>query len=310
MIRIGQLTDIHVAEFSDLRRRDFFGKRGTGWFNYRRSRASEYDDRVLGACVGALIDAAPDLVIVSGDLSNLGLRSEWRAARAVLQPLDDAGIRVSVIPGNHDVYVRAALDGGFEEIYADWLVADARGTDVYPYVVRHDDVAVLHLNSGIPTPPLLAFGKVGHRQLDVARTLGRAERQAGRTVVVALHHHPTRAPHKEREWPRGLHDAPAVRALARELEASVMLHGHNHYFHTRRMRGSRGTFIVGCSSSTTSRGGPEPRRGQALLYTVDADGLQRLESCWWANGSLGAWTDVPLDGIPEETAHEALDGSR
>lgn len=307
MIRIGQLTDIHVADFADLRALDFIGKRGTGWYNYQRSRAEEYSRDVLRACVQALVEEAPDLVIVSGDLSNLGLRSEWQAARRLLEPIAEAGIRVSVIPGNHDAYVPSCLDGGFEDIFADWLKADARDDEPYPYIVRLGDISVLHLNSGVPTPPILAYGRVGGLQLDAARRLAQAERTEGRSVVIAVHHHPTRAPHKKREWRRGLHDAPALRALARELECPLMLHGHNHYFHARRLRGCPESFVVGCSSSTTARPSPAPRRGQTVVYDLDRSGLRGLRTRWWSGQSLGPWTDVALAEIPEETPHEALD---
>lgn len=48
----------------------------------------------------ALIAAAPDLVVVSGDLSQTGTAAELREARAFL---DSIPIRQLVIPGNHDL---------------------------------------------------------------------------------------------------------------------------------------------------------------------------------------------------------------
>ena len=310
MTTIGQLTDIHVAAFSDLRVRDAFNKRATGWVNYTRKRKAEYGREVVEACIAALVDARPDLVVVTGDLSNLALRSEWIAARDLLTPLVEAGIRYTVIPGNHDTYLAQALGGDFEQVFAPALVADAREATPYPYVVRVGATSVVHVNSGIPTPPMLAFGRVGPEQLRAIRHLAAEEQAAGQTLVVAVHHHPTRAPHKTREWPRGMHDAPAFRALCRELGVALVMHGHNHVFHARRMRRSE-TVVVGCSSSTTRRQSPETHRGQTLLYTIDdaptAQRLVRLQSRDWTRDGLGPWTDHAVARIPEETAHEALD---
>lgn len=310
MTTIGQLTDIHVAAFADLRLRDAFNKRATGWVNYTRKRKAEYGREVVEACVASLVEARPDLVVVSGDLSNLGLRSEWVAARSLLQPLSDAGLRYTVIPGNHDTYLPEATRGGFEAVFDEALVADARGASTYPYVVRVGATSVLHVNSGIPTPPMLAFGRVGAPQLDALRTLGMTERAAGQTLVVAIHHHPTRAPHKPREWPRGLRDAAPFREICRALNVALVLHGHNHVFHARRMRGAE-THIVGCASSTSRRTAPETHRGQVMLYTLDdragAQRLSKLQSRDWNGTGLDPWTDHPVARIPEESAHEALD---
>lgn len=303
-MRIGHLSDIHVWEPSDLRRRDWINKRATGMLNHRLNRSSEYDPVVVGGAVAALVDAAPDLVVVSGDLSNFGLRSEYVRARELLQPLHDAGIRVAVIPGNHDYYVRAASQGEFEQVFADELDADRReGDHTYPWVALGDGVGVLLFNSALPRVPLVAAGRVGTSQLERGRRLGRALRDEGRAVVVALHHHPIRAPHKRFDRPRALENASAFRDLCVELGAELVLHGHNHVLHMRRIGSAKGPLVCGISSGTTTRVEPDPRVARAGLYEVDAGGLRSVAfSCWRpSERSFGAFQPFDVDGVPLES---------
>lgn len=310
LARIGQLTDIHVRDFSGMRFTDLFRKRLIGYANYERRRKKEYDAGVVRAAVAGLIDAAVDHVVVTGDLSNVALESAWRSARALLEPLRGAEIGVSVIPGNHDAYVPSALDGTFERVFDDWLGDLRDRPHPYPYVVRIGPVSLVHVNTGVPTPPIQAFGRLGGPQLERLDALLEQEREAGQTLVVALHHHPTRAPHKQHELPRGLHDAAPFRALLRTHRVALVLHGHNHYHHARRLRGAPETLIVGCSCSTTTQATPLPRRGQWLLAEVAAGGVQRIAHRWWdrAEGRFGPEEELSLGDVPEESAHEALDG--
>lgn len=297
--RIGQISDIHVWDDADLGALDFLSKRATGWLNFRMSRREEYSAAVLSAAIGRLVAERPDLVVVSGDVSNLGLRSELLAARATLQPLRDAGILVTVIPGNHDYYLRSSTRGEFESVFADMQQADARiAGSPYPYLLRVGAARVLHFNSAIATPPLGAWGRVGTKQLDDAGAL--LDGNPGGPVVVAMHHHPVRALHKRVEITRELKDAPAVRAFCVQHSVALVVHGHNHYSQYTRLGRADGPLVVGVSSGTTNRTEPEQRRGEVAIYELDASGLIAARSFRY-NAQAGAFSDVlsmPLVGAP------------
>ena len=305
-IRVGQMTDIHVPDFSDLRPIDFLGKRATGWVNFTRKRAQEYDQNIVRAGVARFVEERPDLVVISGDLTNLALPSEFRASLKLLEPLKDAGVRTVVFPGNHDYYVPAAANGQFEELCSEWQDADARGDSFYPFVCRAEDVAVICFNSAIPTPPMLAYGIVDDAQIARGRELAAVESAAGRTIVFALHHHPTRAPHKKREWTRGLRNAQAFRAAAADCGAVLVMHGHNHYEHARRMLDAEHVCISGISSSTTSKGAPPACVGQIGLYEFDGGRMTHLGIASWDGGRFGDWHRSAPDDIPIESPVEAM----
>ncbi len=286
MIRIGQLTDIHVRGWSDLRPRDFFGKRATGVANYMAKRRHEYRPEVLATAVQRLVAEAPDMVVVTGDLSNIGLESELRAASAMLQPLVEAGIRVQVIPGNHDAYTRDSIDGRFERVFAEQVRGERLTEDPWPYVARAGHVSVLCVNSAVPTAPIQAWGRVGTAQLERARDLARRERDADRELVVAVHHHPHRPMHRKRDHHRNLRDAAALRGLVREFSVRLLLHGHNHYFEARR---AEDAVFFGLSSSISSRHGDPHRAGQVAIHELAPGRATAHLVADWNGSDFGAW---------------------
>ena len=89
--RIGHLSDIHVPEMSAFSPRDLFNKRITGWLNFKLHRAKEYQLEVLDQAIQRLIDANVDLVMVSGDFSNLAFPQEY-----LRQPSSTCRMKISL----------------------------------------------------------------------------------------------------------------------------------------------------------------------------------------------------------------------
>jgi 3',5'-cyclic AMP phosphodiesterase CpdA len=70
---------------------------------------------------------------------------------------------VTVIPGNHDTYVAQAVRAGtFERVFASYQTADLReGNATYPFVRLRGDVALVAVNSSVPTGDFGALGRTG-----------------------------------------------------------------------------------------------------------------------------------------------------
>ena len=79
----------------------------------------------LDLVVADMLAQRPDHIAVTGDLINLGLPAEYEAARAWLEGLG-APDKVTVIPGNHDIYTHLGDDPGVER-WADYMRSDAWG---------------------------------------------------------------------------------------------------------------------------------------------------------------------------------------
>jgi len=111
---------------------------------------------------------------VTGDLVNLGLPDEYGLALRFLESLGP-GENVSMVPGNHDAYVRgtALLHIDLWKNYITGDGADAKrhiGTSAFPFLRRRGDVAIIGLSTAIPTAPLLATGKLGKPASSASRS--------------------------------------------------------------------------------------------------------------------------------------------
>ncbi|MEM1306030.1 MAG: metallophosphoesterase, partial [Pseudomonadota bacterium] len=140
---------------------------------------------------------------------------------------------VAVVPGNHDIYTRLLTDPGVGRWQAfmtgdrawDAFDAEQRLGPTFPYVRQIGQVAVIGVNTAVPTPPGSAYGRVGARQLtDLRRVLGRAGEQGLFRLI--LMHHP---PRPDQALPsRGLRDGLQFMEVIAEFGAEAILHGHNH----------------------------------------------------------------------------------
>ena len=151
MFRLAHLTDPHVGPLPRAKVRELFSKRVTGWFNWHRSRRTAHDMDILAALVADIRAAAPDHIACTGDLCNIGLPSEWPPSRVFMEGLG-APEAVSFVPGNHDAYVKGALEGLLAEV-APWTRGDDGAMCRFPYVRRRGKVALVGLSSAIPTMP-------------------------------------------------------------------------------------------------------------------------------------------------------------
>jgi 3',5'-cyclic AMP phosphodiesterase CpdA len=132
-----------------------------------------------------VIELAPDLVVISGDLTQRARGRQFREARAFLDSLPGPQI---VVPGNHDVPLYNVLARFLRPLAG---YRRAIGADVEPSYVD-DEIAVLGVNSA----RALAFkgGRVNAGQLArVARILRRLPAEVVRIVVT---HHPFEVPER------------------------------------------------------------------------------------------------------------------
>jgi 3',5'-cyclic AMP phosphodiesterase CpdA len=155
-----------------------------------------------------------------------------------------------------------------------------RAGEAYPFLQRHEDVALVGVSTAVPTPPLDATGEVGDAQL--AR-LEAMLRQTGEEKLcrVVLIHHPVvegTAKHNHR-----LHDLAAFDAVIARTGAELILHGHEHHRIDATLPGPSGDVPVhgiGSSTSTSQRPGHE---AALALYEAGSAGIHRELYVWNAS---------------------------
>jgi len=195
-------------------------KRLLSYLSWARKRRYRHLRAVLDAVVADIRAARPDHWLVSGDLTHLGLEQECADAADWLRELAPAD-RVSVIAGNHDRLVEddwAATLG----LWRPFLPDAAPGC---PAVTRIRDVAVISVNTAVPTRLLFADGRVGDAQRERLEGVLDTLRQSGAFRLVLMHHSPLVRGHA---WRKRLRDAAEFEALLDRSGAELVLHGHGH----------------------------------------------------------------------------------
>src|SRR5262245_4014015 len=132
---LAPLADPHLPRRRAPPAPELLGKRATGYVNWRRKRHLVHRGEVLSRIVADLKAQAADHVAVTGDLVNISLADEYAPARAWLASLGPPH-DVTLVPGNHDLYVRAAAP--YPRLnWSEYMRADEGGTSadaVLPFV--------------------------------------------------------------------------------------------------------------------------------------------------------------------------------
>jgi 3',5'-cyclic AMP phosphodiesterase CpdA len=265
---LAHLSDPHLPPMPAVRVRDLAGKRALGYLNWTRNRHRIHRREVLDALVADMQAQQPSHIAVTGDLVNIALEAEFATARAWLESVGTPE-RVTVVPGNHDAYVRATQTR-FAEIWRDYLRGDDAGTAnpiTFPFVRRRGPLALIGVSSAVPTPPLMATGWLGPAQLD-ALDIILTKLSAEQVFRVLLIHHPLRS---ESLYKR-LTDSGELLALLKRHGVELILHGHDHVHSTMWFDGPRGRIpAVGVPSASSIAHGRYPAAAWNL-FAIEREG--------------------------------------
>ncbi len=171
--------------------------------------SNHFVSNLLNRAIVEINEIKPDVILVSGDITNDGFRQQYSAAYAFLGNLECKNI--SVIPGNHDSrnvgYVH------FEDIFGD------RNNVVYL-----PGVTLVALDSSQPD---LDQGRLGRQNY---RWMVEKFNRPGDFKIVALHHHLLPVPGTGRER-NIIEDAGDFLKLCVDVGVDLVLAGHKHVPH-------------------------------------------------------------------------------
>ena len=233
MLRIAHVSDTHVLSTAGVEwRKMLFNKRLTGYANLVLHRGRVHRREYLLAVLAAASDA--DHVVVTGDITNLALESEFEEARTLLDGLARS-VEVTVVPGNHDIYLPSiGRERRFPHYFRSFLQSDLPDLALdlpagpYPCVKLRGPAAIIALSSAVPRPPFIAAGYLGDSQLAaLARVIAHPD-VARRTPVILIHHPPVDARGRLARYRDGLLDAAALRRTLASLSHGLVLFGHLH----------------------------------------------------------------------------------
>ncbi|MEA2093819.1 MAG: metallophosphoesterase, partial [Pseudomonadota bacterium] len=270
-LTFAQLSDPHMSSLEDVKWRDLTNKRLLGYLSWRRRRRAEHRSEVLDALQRDLEQVHPEHLVITGDLTHIGLPNEFRQARRWLESL--GGPRgVTVVPGNHDAYIQVPWQQSFLH-WQPYMVSDmvpdgGQGNSadtVFPSLRHRGPVAFIGLSSARPSAPFFATGRLGDRQLQRLEELLAQTGRQGLFRVVLLHHPPVPG---EEKWRKRLTDAAEVCKVIARRGAELVLHGHRHRAVQSRIE-IPGTHVPVFGIPSASSIGYKPGRiAQYYVYTV------------------------------------------
>ncbi len=263
-VTLAHVSDLHLPFEPRLSLAQRFSKRQLSAWSWRRRRHLQRPE-ILEALAADLRAHAPDHVVVTGDITNFSLPEEFRHAAAWLEALAPAG-QLSLVPGNHDALVDVSPVEGLGR-WSRWTRLESQ----WPFVHHVDErLALIGLNSALPTAPLLARGRLGQEQLQRLETILAEEAAAGRMRIVLLHH-PVAA--GAVSWRKSLADASALRAVLRRCGAELVLHGHARDARLDALDGPAGPIPCLCVPSSSALPNPrdEGARWHRLRLWPEAD---------------------------------------
>ena len=218
----------------------------------------------------AVVELTPDLVAISGDVTQRARRSQFAAARAFVESLDATTL---VVPGNHDIPLYNVL----ARLITPLARYRAYISEELEPEYRDEHMIVV----GVNTARSLAIGegRISERQVD--RILERLASVAPALLRVIVTHHPFDLPPGVAERRLLGRSAMAMARLA-AANADLFLSGHLHISHVSH---AVDRYQIAGHSALIVQAGTVSRRGRGEQPSFNVLRLQRPEIvltryCW------------------------------
>ncbi len=251
-MRIAHITDLHISR--EPERGDYNAKRILGYINYRLFRSRRYQEQIAEAALRLLMQNPPDLVLLTGDITQHGLDSEFEAAEKLLAIVTDAQVPVIAVAGNHDAYgndngkhrVGNKLPAFLRRIALD-LMPDSQGIFHLP------GVELAALRQDVPTPIFFSYGRQDSGELRRARSIWQDSPDGVMRIVCG--HYPVIDPHGGRLlYFRGLRKAEKLIEFCRDHQVAAYFCGHNHKRFVAPMPGNCMQYVAPALSAVKGAG--------------------------------------------------------
>ena len=214
------------------------------------------DEEIINPLIQAVRGVNPDVVAVSGDLTQRARSREFKEARAFLDALPRPQI---VVPGNHDIPLHNLLLRFARPLdkYRRYITDDVRPS------YEDEEIAVLGLNTARSLT--VKGGRINDEQISWLRE--KLSAFGADLIKVVVTHHPFDLPEGYGERDLVGRARMAIGALA-GCGADIFLAGHLHVSHTgdtatRYKFGGRSSLVVQAGTAASTRG-----RGETNSFNV------------------------------------------
>ncbi len=210
-----------------------------------------HDPKIMSATEAWLQQAQPDLVIVSGDLTQRARVQQFRDASAWINRLRAAGMRVLLVPGNHDVPLYNVIRrfGAPLRRYERYI-----SNDLCPWY-EDNEVAILGLNTARSLT--IKDGRINHDQMQLLRE--RFSLVAPDKTRILVTHHPLFAMPigrgNELSEAVGRHEDAVAAACQAGIHIALAGHFHRTYAQAaqKMVADAGGALVIQAGTATSTR---------------------------------------------------------
>lgn len=276
--RFAQLSDLHLSSPANVNPLQLSNKRILGYLSWLRKRRHIHKRWVLDLAINKLKSLQISHCVITGDLTHIGLQNEFEQVAQWLNNVGNAD-NITIIPGNHDLYVNEFWDRSFAN-WEDYMRGDdhkpaehptgnnaqSRLEQSFPSVRVRGNVAFISVSSIFAAPWFRATGRINQTQLDELQQLLNESRLKNLCKVLLIHHPITMQSISKR---KRLLNHEQLTDILYESPVQLVLHGHGHKTHTEKLSCRNGIDIpvIGAASSSSIEK-KETRKAEFLLFDV------------------------------------------
>ncbi|CAN5194995.1 phosphodiesterase [soil metagenome] len=264
-MRIAHLSDLHVL---DPRSDQGLGVRFVSIG--RPIDVAERKRKVLRAFERAKAAGANHFV-VSGDLTETGTGAQYEVFAEVLSEARVDPDRMTLVPGNHDLYARHdAWTTALEGPLAPYRRGAAEGTGK---IVDFGSVRIAPIDVTVHQHFTRSIGAVSSEIAEALRRRLVDSSLAKAPLLLVQHHPPYAHGNPIHQWIDGLRDWGRIFQLLLANAHAFVMHGHLHRAGDRAVRGASDVRIFGASAVVDDDAGPRVRLYDVRGGVIEAAGL-------------------------------------
>lgn len=242
-----------------------------------------HDPAIVAATEAWLAQQQPDLIIISGDLTQRAREAQFREASAYINRLRAAGFRILVVPGNHDVPLYDVVRRFAAPLHRYKRFID---NELCPWF-ENDEVAVLGINTARSLT--IKDGRINREQMALIQRRFAAVPEPKTRILVT--HHPLYAmpigEGGELTEAVGRHRDAAVAVRAAGVDIALAGHFHRTYAQAadKMVESAEAVLIIQAGTATSTRLRNNENQSFNWIH-ANRNGEIELQVVVWNGGSF------------------------
>lgn len=246
-LKLAHISDLHFAKLT-WDPCQFFSKRWLGNLNVALCRKHAFDPNALSTLIPLFQQKQVKSVLITGDLSSTSQASEFEMAQGFVRSLEQEGLSVFAIPGNHDHYTKSAYK---KQLFYDFFPSPSLRENKVSSTYLGHNFWLISLDTACATS-LISSNGLFSEKIEQALSLALQEIPEGHSVILMNHF----ALFSHTGARKSLWRRQALLALLKKHPCiKLYLHGHTHHHSVADLRADDLPIILDSGSTSLEQGG-------------------------------------------------------